>query len=82
MLFDREDNAITLCEIKYCEEPFVIDKKYAEILNQRVSIFKEKTRTKKQIFLAMITTTGLKSTLYSEEMIQGVVTLEELFKSI
>jgi AAA+ ATPase superfamily predicted ATPase len=80
LLFDREDNAITLCEIKYGEELFTIDKKYAEVLNQRVNIFKEKTRTKKQIFLAMITATGLKQTMYSEDMIQGTVTLNDLFK--
>jgi uncharacterized protein len=46
----------------------------------KLIVFKQKTRTKKQIFCAMISANGLKKTLYSEEMIQDVVTLEDLFK--
>ena len=30
LLFDRQDDAITLCEIKYSDDPFVITKEYVE----------------------------------------------------
>ncbi len=80
LLFDRDDDAITLCEIKYTYEPFQVTKHYAEQLRRKFTVFKQKTRTKKQIFCAMISANGLKKTLYSEEMIQDVVTLEDLFK--
>lgn len=80
LLFDRDDDSITICEIKYTNEPFVINKNYAEILKNKISIFKEMTRTKKQIFIAMISANGIKDTMYSEEMIQGIVTLDDLFK--
>lgn len=80
LLFDRNDNAITLCEIKYTEQPFAIDKQYAHVLRQKADIFKKITRTKKQIFLAMISANGVKKTIYSEEMVDGVVTLDDLFK--
>lgn len=79
LLFDRDDNVITLCEIKYTEKPFEINKSYAVQLKRKINVFKEKTRTKKQIFFAMISAQGLKKTLYSEDMIQGVVTLDDLF---
>ena len=81
LLFDRDDNSITLCEIKYTTQPFVIDKTYAEQLRRKIAVFREITRTKKQLFLAMISANGIKKTIYSEELINKVVTLEDLFIS-
>jgi AAA+ ATPase superfamily predicted ATPase len=80
LLFDRNDDAITICEIKYNEKPFIIDKAYADILQNKVAVFKEQTRTTKQIFVAMITANGLKENLYAKELIHSVVTLNDLFK--
>jgi len=80
LLFDREDDAITICEIKYTEKPYVIDKQEAALLKRKIAVFKEKTRTKKQIFLAIISANGLKKTIYSEDMVDGLVTLDDLFK--
>ncbi len=80
LLFNRDDHAITICEIKYTNSPFVIDKEYAEILNKRIQIFKEKTKTNKQIFLGIISANGLKKNIYSEEMVDKVATLDDLFK--
>jgi len=36
----------------------------------------------KNIFLAMITAAGLKETMYSEEMVHGIATLNDLFKEV
>ncbi|RZI45312.1 AAA family ATPase [Candidatus Finniella inopinata] len=80
LLFDRDDDCITMCEIKYTEKPYAIDKHEAASLNQKIAIFKEKTRTKKQIFLAIISANGIKKSIYSEEMIDGVAVLDDLFK--
>jgi len=79
LLFDRDDGVITLCEIKYNQKPFEIDKKYAAELQKKVEIFKEKTKTQKQIFISMVTAGGLKKNRYSEGMITGKVILEDLF---
>lgn len=79
LLFDRDDDAITICEIKFTMDPFPITKDYAENIKNKISVFKEKTRTKKQIFFVMISANGIKDTIYSEELVQGVVTLEDLF---
>ena len=81
LLFDRQDNAITLCEIKYSDKPYVLDKEYIEVLNRKAAVFKEKTRTRKQIFMAMIAANGLKNNFYAEDRISTVVTLDDLFKS-
>lgn len=80
LLIDRNDDAITICEIKYTKEAFLIDKQYAKKLQDKIQIFKDKTKTQKQIFLVLISANGLKPSLYSKEMIAGVVTSEDLFK--
>lgn len=80
LLFNRSDDAITICEIKYTEEPFKIDKEYFSQLRRKIEIYKKVTNTKKQIFLAFVTSSGLKPTVYSQEEVSAVVTLEDLFK--
>lgn len=80
LLIDRSDDAVTLCEIKYTDESFVIQKYYAETLLAKIAAFKTITKTKKQIFMALISANGLKKNSYSEKLISAVATLEDLFK--
>jgi len=84
LLFDRADGIITLCEVKFSEHVFTIDKAYSGILNQKIDAISKhypnsKNPTKKQIQLAMATTYGIKKNMYSEELVQNVITLNELF---
>jgi AAA+ ATPase superfamily predicted ATPase len=79
LLFDRDDDAITVCEIKYTQSPFAIDKRYAEQLNQKLKVFKTVTKSKKQLFLSLISASGVKKTIYSEEMLASAIDLEILF---
>lgn len=81
LIFDRPDNIVNLCEIKYCSSPFVIDKKYANHMLSREKIYCKVTKTNKQIFHSMIVSGGLKKTIYSEEMIASVATISDLFKA-
>ena len=79
LLFDRDDDAITICEIKYSQTPFIIDKEYAKNLKTKIEVFKKQTKTEKQIFLAIISANGLKKTMYSEELVDAMITLEDLY---
>lgn len=80
LLFDRDDGAITICEIKYCNKPFVITKDYAQKLRQKLEVFKRVTRTNKQLFIAFIASNGIKQNKYTQEIVNAVVTLNDLFK--
>lgn len=82
LLFDRKDNVFTLCEIKYTDEPFVITKEYARNLLNKEDVFIKQTKTTKQIFIALISASGLKDNTNSESIINGVVTAEDLFKVV
>lgn len=80
LLFDRKDDAINICEIKYSDNPFIIDKQYAETLSRVIDVYKNITRSKKQIFISMISANGVQENVYSKELIDSVVTLENLFR--
>jgi hypothetical protein len=79
LLFDREDNAITIGEIKLTNQAFVIDKSYADEIAGKINVFKKVTRCNKEIFFAMISATGLKENHYSKELVNALVTLDDLF---
>lgn len=81
MLFDRQDEAITICEIKYTDKPFVIKKDYASVLQNKLHVFKKQTGTNKQLLLSMVCANGLTDNPYSDELVCGVVTLDDLFKA-
>lgn len=80
LVIDRQDNAISLCEIKFHDNPFKIDKEMAKILMNKVKIFENRTKTKKQVFCALITANGLIPSIYDEEVIDGLVVLDDLFR--
>ena len=80
LLFDRADNSITLCEIKYTETgKFRIDKDYAKNLLNKIDVFASATKTKKQIFLAIISIDGIEKNLYANDLVQHEVKLRDLF---
>lgn len=80
LLFDRKDGAITICEIKYNTKPYIITKDYVDNLKRKMEVFQKQTRTKKQLFISMITAMGLKNNYYAEELLSGFVTLDDIFK--
>lgn len=79
LFFDRSDGVITICEIKYSDSPFLIDRTYAKNLMRKMEVFERHFKTSKQIFLAFITTSGLKTSLWSKELVQNQVALKDLF---
>lgn len=79
LLFIRPDGVITICEIKYTDEPFVIDKAYYENLQRKINIYKKQTRSKNQIHLALIAANGLKENAYSELIVDNWIDASELF---
>ena len=79
LLIDRSDKCINLCEIKFSESEFVIDKQYAAKIQQKISIFKEQTNTRKTIFFTAISTYGFKENEYKLRWVQNEVVMNDLF---
>jgi hypothetical protein len=79
LLLDRKDRCINICEIKFAADEFTITKKYADELVQKKTVFADKTKTKKTIFLTMITTYSVANNTYYKNLVQGEVTMDALF---
>ena len=70
---------IIICEITSTYKTFVIDQAYATQLQNKLAIFKEKTKTNKQIFLCLISANGVRKNRYFTDLIHSTVTLDDLF---
>lgn len=78
LLIDRKDQAINLCECKFYDAPFEINKSYATQLKIRKSLFKQVTKTRKNIFTTLITNYPLKQNAHSIDSIDVNLTISEL----
>lgn len=82
LLIDRDDNVINLCEMKFYNTGFTIDKKYAADIARKVNAFTASTQTKKSIFVTFITTYGLVKNEYSNQLVQSELTIDHLFTQL
>jgi AAA+ ATPase superfamily predicted ATPase len=80
LLLDRQDRCINICEMKFSNATFVIDKKYAPDLDNKIKIFRKETKTKSNLFLTMITTYGTTKNEYYHGRVQAEVVMEDLFR--
>ncbi len=79
LLIDRKDQVINLFEIKFYNEPFTITKAYAEKMRTRMGVFRESTKTRKQLFWILISTFGLKENAHSLGIVSKSLTMDDLF---
>lgn len=79
LLIDRKDHTINVCEIKFYDSTVGIDKKYAEEIQQKLSVFKQKTQTKKTLFFTMITPYGVQDNEYKTRWVDSSLTIDDLF---
>jgi hypothetical protein len=79
LLIDRKDRCINVCEMKFYTGEFTIDKAYASEMEQKLEVFAEKTKTKKTLFLTIISSYGIKENEYSSRLVQKSLTMDVLF---
>ncbi len=80
LVIDRADNVINICEIKFSVNEFTITKKYAEELKHKRLKFKQKNKSKKTLFLTMLSTFGLVDNQYSTSLVHQKIDVNVLFK--
>ncbi len=78
LLINRNDGIISICEMKWSADEYVITKQYDRELRNKAEVLQEVTKTKKAIYITMVTTFGVKHNAYYDS-IQSEVTLEKLF---
>lgn len=78
LLIVRGDNVINVCEMKFSDETYCIDKAYAEKLQNKLSALRTSTSTRCALHVTMVTTYGVLRNQYWNN-IQNEVTMDDLF---
>lgn len=78
IIIDRADNTINLCEVKYCEGLYSLDKEEFLKIQNRIGVFRTVTGTRSSIIPTMITTFGMKEGMYSDQII-AKIDMDSLF---
>lgn len=80
LIIDRKDDTINLCEIKFYDGQFTINKSYYKQLVDRRSLFNDYSQTKKQIFMTFISIFGLAENEYYLDLVDNQIVIEQFFK--
>ena len=80
IVIDRADNTINICEVKYSEDLYSLDKDEFLKIQNRIKAFKDVTGTRSSIIPTMITTFGMKDGMYSDHII-AKIDMDDLFQS-
>lgn len=80
LLLDRADRVVNICEMKFCEGYYMLDKEEDLRLRTRREIFLKATGCRKSAHLTLVTTNGPGSTKY-QSVFQSVITLDDLFRT-
>ena len=78
LVIERADNTIDICEMKFTEQEFTINKDYDAILRHKLASFIEGTKTRKSVQLVFVTSNGLRRNIYSGR-VQAEATLDDPF---
>ena len=79
LVIDRKDRVINLVEAKFSINPYEITKSYDATLRTKLDEFIKHTKTRKAVWLTMVTTFGLKNNAYSGN-VQHTLTMDDLFE--
>jgi uncharacterized protein len=82
LLLDRKDQIINLFEIKFYNTVWQLDKSDAADLREKMAIFQRMSKTKKHIFLTLISTFGIKHNAHSLGLVDVSLTIDDLFEKI
>lgn len=81
LIIDRADRMVNLCEAKYSEKPYVLDKDEYKKYTDRMALFKQQTSFSGGIIPTFITASGMQRNAYSEHII-AQLTMDDLFEEI
>lgn len=81
LLINRSDNVMQVCEMKFYNAPFTIDKSYYLNLKNKIDELRRDTKTRKSIFVTLITTYGIRENEYSKDLVNNHLDLDALFSS-
>lgn len=79
IVIERADRIINICEVKYCQGEYRLNKAEYDKICKRKNTFVQETGIRHTPWLTLITTEGVAKGNYSD-MIQSQITLDDLFR--
>ena len=79
IVIERADRIVNICEVKYSQSPYELDKEEYDKIQNRKNAFIKETALKHTPWITLITTEGIAPGKYSQ-MVQSVVVLDDLFR--
>jgi hypothetical protein len=79
MIIDRADNCQNIIEAKFMDEPFNMKATYADQLRAKMNLYRSTTKTRKNLFLTLVTTTPSIRNAHYLSVVHNEVLMEELF---
>jgi uncharacterized protein len=79
MLIDRADNVLNLCEIKFSNDIYKLNKTEAEAIRKKVSELQAQLKRRKSIFPTMITTFGCEKNMHYLGLITNQLDMSCMF---
>lgn len=80
LLIFRDDGIINLCEMKFHNTEYTINKAEYENLKNKILQFRKDYKTRKNIFITMISTYGITQNAYYFELVKNNLTIDCLFR--
>ena len=79
LIIDRADNCMNLLEVKFYNDEYEVTSSYAQQLRKKMGIFKRATRTKKNIFITMLSVFGVKKNAHYLGIVTNQLLIDDLF---
>jgi hypothetical protein len=79
LLISRKDNWINICEMKFYNNAYTIDRSEFKKLSEKINQFKQETQSKSTIVLTVISTFGVKNNEYAQDIVNDNLTADILF---
>lgn len=78
LVIDRSDQVMNLCEMKYSQIEYVVDKSLMDAIRERTELFRREQKTRKNLRCTFVTPYGIKPGKYSA-IVDSQITLDDLF---
>jgi uncharacterized protein len=79
LIIDRADNCVNILEVKFYNTEYEVSESYGRQLLHKSTIFQERTRLKKTVFITMLTVFGVKKNEHYLTAVTNQLLLDDLF---
>jgi AAA+ ATPase superfamily predicted ATPase len=76
LLYDRDDGVLSLCEVKYRDGEYALDRGAARSLMHKLDVFQRRMKPRKRISLSLITSGSFRPNAWSQDLIERHASIE------